>query len=351
MAAFLRKAMESASKSSEEEEKKKKVEEARRLKDEEEARRLKAEEEARRLKAEEEARRLKAEEEARRLKAEEEERLKKQEQEQLSAQIQELKEEAKRLALVKENEKLELEKITKMKEELAQLELAKLKESMQRQNSSAQESKSPWLQPVVTSSGKDFKCENPDDVEIKGAQLLSHKLGISDHSLDGLYYGSFTQKVSLKKKSCQAIIKESLPSRNRAISHEVDIYTYIQDLLSANTKVSSFIEMYGYSLTATPPFIVLEDFGEDLRHYLQPDIDHDTKRQVLKKCVEGIIIIYTYHSHSHNHNHNSVTCSSLSKAYAWRFKACKYSSSSSKRFTTTILHFTTVVLILYYKSR
>ena len=270
MAAFLRKAMESTSKSSEEEEKKKKDEE-----------------EARRLKAEEEARRLKAEEEARRLKAEEEERQKKLEQEQLSAQIQELKEEAKRLA----NEKLELEKITKMKEELAQLELAKLKESLQRQNTSAQENKSPLLQPVVTTLGKDFKCENPDDVEIKGAQLLSHKLGISDHSLDGLYYGSFTQKVSLKKKSRQAVIKESLPSRSRAISHEVDIYTYIQDLLNANTKVNCFIEMYGYSLTATPSFIVLEDFGDDLRHYLQPDIDHDTKRQVLKKCVEGIIII------------------------------------------------------------
>jgi hypothetical protein len=62
--------------------------------------------------------------------------------------------------------------------------------------------------------------------------------------------------------------------------------------------------MYGYSLTATPPFIVLEDFGEDLRHYLQPDVDHEIKRQILKKCVEGITINYHTH-HSLNHNQSS----------------------------------------------
>ena len=135
-------------------------------------------------------------------------------------------------------------------------------------------------------SGKSFKCENPDDVEIKGAQLLSHKLGTSDHALDGLYYGSFSVRLGLKKEVRQVIIKESIPGRSRAISHEVDIYQHL-----LNSRNSSCIEMYGYSLTAILPFIVLEDFGEDLRHYLQPDVDHDTKRQILKKCVEGITTI------------------------------------------------------------
>ena len=142
---------------------------------------------------------------------------------------------------------------------------------------------SPPQAPYSSDSGKDFKYEIPDNVEIKGATELSVKRGVSDQSLDGLYIGSFFQQVGFKKEKRSVIIKESLASRHRDISHEADVYQY---LLASST--SGCIDLYGFNKTSTPSFIVLEDFGEDLRSYIHSSIDHETKRLILKKCTEAL---------------------------------------------------------------
>ena len=234
--------MESTSKSNEEEEKKKKVEEARRLKAEEEARRLKAEEDRR----------------------------KSLEQETLAAEnrIKELKrlaeEEAKSLELVKETKRLE------------QLQL----EEMRRKSTATT---LPPQAPHSSESGKDFKCEIPDNVEIKGATELSVKRGVSDQSLDGLYSGSFFKKDAFKIEKRNVIIKESLASRHRNISHEADVYQYL-----SGKGGGGCIDLYGFNKTSIPSFIVLEDFGEDLRSYIHSSTSHEIKRLILKKCIEAL---------------------------------------------------------------
>jgi len=244
--------MESTSKRNEDEEKKRKVEEARRLKAEEEARRLKAEEDRR----------------------------KSLEQETLAAEnrIKELKrlaeEEAKNLELIKETKRLE------------QLQL----EEMRRKNTATA---LPPQAPHSSESGKDFKYEIPDNVEIKGAIELSVRRGVSDQSLDGLYSGSFFKKDGFKIEKRNVIIKESLASRHRNISHEADVYQYL-----SGKGGGGCIELYGFNKTSIPSFIVLEDFGEDLRSYIHSSTSHEIKRLILKKCIEAL---HSLHSMSVMH--------------------------------------------------
>lgn len=196
------------------------------------------------------------------------------EQETLTAEkhIQELKrqaeEEAKNLELIKERKRLE------------QLHL----DEMQR--------KTPTLPPppaLHSKSGKDFKCEKPDNVEIKDATLLAVKLGGFDNTFDGLYSGSFFQLVGFQEEKHEVIIKESLLGRQRDISHEADIYFF----LLKSKKSNGCIEMYGFNKSSVPSFIVLEDFGEDLRNYIHPDVDHDTKRLIMKKCIEALCALHS----------------------------------------------------------
>lgn len=185
--------------------------------------------------------------------------------------IQELKrlaeEETKNLELIKEQKRLE------------QLHLDEIK-----RRSTAYP---PHIPPDDT--GKDFKCTIPDNVEIKGAIELAVKLGgVSDSSLDGLFSGSFVQLLGLKKEKRQVIIKESLSSRHRDISHEADVYQYLLEHSSSN----GCIDLYGYNKSCNPSFIVLEEFGEDLRNYMHTDVDHDTKRLILKKCIEALCCLH-----------------------------------------------------------
>lgn len=180
-------------------------------------------------------------------------------------------------------------------EETKNLELIKEQKRLEQLNLDEIKRKSTTYPPNIPSddnnnnNGKDFKCMIPDNVEIKGAISLAIKLGVvSDSSLDGLFFGSFNQLIGLKKETRQVIIKESLYNRHRDVSHEADIYQYLLE----NNSNNGCIDLYGYNKNCNPSFIVLEYFGEDLRNYIHSDVDHDTKRLILKKCIEALCCLH-----------------------------------------------------------